>query len=153
MDVLNDLNPFFWVASNFLIIYTNVLLSLFVIGYYVLFDPRATTGGKLILRFGFALFLVMTLVTIGIYANPISETPWYNYPGESVIWWRPAVRAFVYAYIAFATTSLVVFLVIRKFWPNRLQTSADKDMAIPRHDHANTDGIPIYKGSANDQPK
>jgi hypothetical protein len=120
-----ELNLFFWVGSNILIAYIAIALLLFVIAYPVLFDPGATTAGKLVLRFATSLIGVIGLVAISIFINPREGGAWFEYPGD-VFWWRPGVRFAVYAYVAFSITSLVVLLWLRKFRPHLLHTAPDE---------------------------
>lgn len=131
-DVLTFANPPLWIISNVLIIYIAILLLLFVFLYYGFFDPRATTGGQLIFRFSLSLFFVMCVIIVGIFINPRAAN-WYEYPGDLLIW-RPAARTFAYAYVAYTITSLVKFLVLRKFYPHKILRAPDKLLVTPRRD-------------------
>lgn len=138
---LENWNTFAWVAANCLIAYTAVALIVFVVGYYVLFDPKATTAGKFVFRFALSLVGVIALVFIGIFVDPTAGRTWATYNGDYV-WWRPTVRLLIYGYVAFTITGLSVLLWIRKFRPHLIRTAADSQLVKPRHD---TNPIPIFK--------
>lgn len=140
MDVLHVLNSWLWVVGNVLLGYTSVVLVLFVITYFVIFDPRATTGGRLIFQFMLSLAGVLILVFIGIYIDPSSNSSWFEL-NPDVEWWRPFVRAVVYGFVAYAITSLAVLLVLRKWFPHKLTKASDFALVQPRH----TGEIPIVK--------
>lgn len=140
MDVLNVLNSWLWVIGNVALAYTSVMLVLFVTTYFILFDPRATTGGKLIFQFMLSLMGVLVLVFIGIYINPELGASWETVP-PNVEWWRPIVRVVVYGFVAYSITSLAVLLVLRKWFPQKLKKASDYALVQPRH----TGEIPIVK--------
>lgn len=123
------LNTFFWVGSNILVGYIAVVLVIFAVAYPVLFDPRATTAGKLILRFVTSLIGVMSLVAISVFVDPRAGGEWFAYPPD-IAPWRPVVRFAAYAYVAYAMSSLVVLLWFRKYRPAQLQT-APGETTIP----------------------
>ena len=125
------INPYLWGTGNIVIAYIGVFLLLFVSSYQWLFDPRATTGGRLIFRFGLSLTFVMALVVIGVYIDPRDGLAWFEYPTD-LYWWLPAVRLVIYVYVAYTITSLVVFLYIRKFKPSRIRAVSDKLLVEPR---------------------
>ena len=146
IDFLEWLNPTLWVIVNLALIYIGVLLLAFTILYPTLFDPSATTGGKMIFRFVLSLSMVVALIVVGIFIDPRHDIPWYEYPGDT-IWWRPTIRLAVYAYISYTITSLVIFLWKRKFYPQKLKRAPDKELVKPRHDTAE---VPIIKENKND---
>lgn len=146
VDFLEWLNPTLWVISNLALIYIGVLLLAFTILYPTLFDPSATTGGKMIFRFALSLSMVVAVIVVGIFIDPRHDIPWYEYPGDT-IWWRPAIRMGAYLYVAYTITSLVIFLWKRKFHPETLKRTPDKELVKPRHD---TDEIPTIKEKKND---
>lgn len=124
---LSQLNAFAWVASNALVAYIAVLLVIFVVAYYVFFDPNATTAGKYIFRFFVSLFGVIGLIFISLFVDPRLGREWTVYPGD-VLWWRPLVRLIAYSYVAFTITSLSILLAFRKWKPSWLRTSLDQEM-------------------------
>lgn len=128
---LNELNAFAWVVSNALVAYIAVLLVVFVVTYYILFDPKATTAGKYIFRFFLSLFGVIGLIFISLFIDPRAGREWTVYPGD-VLWWRPIVRLISYSYVAFTITSLSFLLAARKWRPSWLRTSLDHDLVKPR---------------------
>lgn len=146
VDILESINPVLWVLTNLLLMYVGVALLFFVMAYQVLFDPRATTGGRMIFRFALSLGLVVSVIVVGIFVDPIYDIPWHAYPGDT-IWWRPIVRLGAYAYVAYTITALIIFLWKRKFRPERLRTAPDKLLVKPRHDTAE---IPTIKENNND---
>ena len=103
VDFLEWLNPIFWVIANLGLIYIGVLLLAFTVLYPTLFDPSATTGGKMIFRFVLSLSMVVALIVVGIFVDPRHDIPWYEYPGDT-IWWRPTIRLAVYTYISHTKT-------------------------------------------------
>lgn len=134
MDVLHTINSIAWVTANLLILYVWVGLLVFTAGYYILFDPKATTAGKFIFRFFLSLVGVMTLVFIGIFLDPHHGGAWFMYP-EDTIWWRPVVRLLAYGYVAYAVTSLAVLIAVRKWWPEKLKTDQTRDLIKARTYH------------------
>jgi len=123
------INAVLWVMSNMLVAYIALALLVFTIAYPILFDPGATTAGKLILRFAGSLIGVIGLVFISVFVDPRIGAQWFQFPGD-VLWWRPALRFAAYAYVAYSITSLVVLLWLRKFRPKKLHT-APNESTIP----------------------
>ena len=146
VEFLEWLNPLLWVIANLGLIYIGVLLLAFTILYPTLFDPSATTGGKMIFRFVLSLSMVLAVIVVGIFIDPRHDILWYEYPGDT-IWWRPTIRVGAYLYVAYTITSLVKFLWKRKFQPQTLKRAPDKELVKPRHD---TDEIPTIKEKKND---
>lgn len=132
------INTFAWVAGNILVAYTAIAIVVFVIAYYVLFDPKATTAGKFIFRFMLSLVGVILLVFIGTYVDPSPNRTWSFLPPD-VSSWRPILRFLIYGYVAFTITSLAVLLAVRKWRPNRVRLKSDRDLVEVRH----TKEIPI----------
>lgn len=131
LSFLNCFNQVAWVLSNVLVAYIVLALIVFVVGYYALFNPKLTTAGKLIFRFAVSLICVLGLVFVGIFINPTSQTAWFDFPGD-VQAWRPAIRLAGYMYVAYSITSLVRFLILRKWYPHKLKTATDRDLVKPR---------------------
>jgi hypothetical protein len=129
--VLDIMNTFFWVASNVLVGYVGALLVIFVIGYVAIFEPRATTGGRLILRFAVSILGIVFLVFLGVYVDPVGGRTWYSYQGDAADW-RPFVRFIGYIFVAYTITSLTVFLFIRKFLPHKVKNAEERDFVRPR---------------------
>lgn len=128
LQVTNDV---FLFLTNFIIVYIGLAILVFTVGYYVLFDPRATTAGKFIWRFSLSLVGFVVLVFIGVFIDP-----------DNVLWWRPLIRLIVYGYVAFTITGLAVVLILRKWKPTAIKTALDRDSVKPRHE---TNDIPILK--------
>lgn len=133
LDWINAWNAFAWVTANVLVAYIVVALFVFVIGYWVLFDPKATTGGRYIFRFFLSLIMIIGLVFIGLFLDPTANRHWSEYPGD-VSLWRPTVRLLGYSYVAYTITSLSSLLIIRKWWPNKLRTALDKELVKTRQE-------------------
>lgn len=131
--MLDTINAIAWVLSNALVAYIAVILMAFITCYYVLFDPSATTAGKMIFRFMLSLVGVIGLVVVGTFIDPTNARNWTHYPGD-VAQWRPILRLVVYSFVAFTITSLSVSLVIRKWKPHLVKKASDLDLVIPRHD-------------------
>ena len=129
---IHEFNSIAWIVSNVLVAYIAVVLVIFVIGYYALFDPKATTGGKFVFRFALSLIGVIGLVFISLFVDPRLGSAWYMYPGD-VLLWRPLVRLIAYGYVAFTITGLAVLLVVRKWWPHKLRTAADLELVKDRN--------------------
>ena len=146
VEFLEWLNPTLWVIANLALIYIGVLLLAFTILYPTLFDPSATTGGKMIFRFALSLSLVVAVIVVGIFIDPRHDIPWYEYPGDT-IWWRPPILLGAYLYVAYTISSLVRFLWKRKFQPQKIKRIPDKELVKPRHD---TGEIPTIKENKND---
>lgn len=148
MDVFNVLNSWLWVIGNVALAYTSVVLILFIVTYYIIFDPQATTGGRMIFQFMLSLAGVMILVFIGIFIDPSANSSWLEL-NHNVEWWRPSVRALVYVFVAYSITSLAVLLVMRKWYPHKLTKASDLELVRPRH----TSEIPIIKNLVTSTPK
>lgn len=146
VEFLEWLNPTVWVVANLTLIYIGVLLLAFTILYPALFDPSATTGGKMIFRFSLSLTMVVAVIVVGIFIDPRQDLPWYMYPGD-IIWWRPTIRLVAYLYVAYTITDLVRFLWKRKFHPQELKRAPDKELVKPRNDTAE---VPTIKENEND---
>lgn len=146
VDFLEWINPTLWVAAKLTLIYIGVLLLVFTILYPTLFDPSATTGGKMIFRFSLSLSMVVAVIVVDIFVDPSHDLPWYKYPGDT-IWWRPTIRLGAYLYVAYTITSLVRFLWKRKFQPQKIKRIPDKALVKPRHD---TGEVPTIKEKKND---
>lgn len=131
MDLLQAINTFAWVAGNILVAYTAFAIVVFVIGYYVLFDPKATTAGKFIFRFMLSLVGVICLIFIGTYVDPSPKRAWSFLPPD-VSTWRPLLRLLVYGYVAFTITSLAVLLGVRKWKPSLIKSKDTHDLVEPR---------------------
>jgi len=128
-DWISQFNPYAWVLSNLLIGYIGIALVIFVVGYYLLFQPNATTGGRLIFRFALSLIGVIGLVFISVWIDPTRGRMWYEFPGD-VLWWRPIVRLVAYGYVSYTITSLIILLAIRKFSPHRVQRAPDENSLV-----------------------
>lgn len=139
--MLDVINTIAWVGANLFIAYIAILVIAFVVMYYIFFDPRATTAGKMIFRFMLSLVGVIGLVFIGIFIDPAADRSAFEYNGDAE-WWRPILRFGVYGYVAFTITSLAAALVLRKWWPHKVKKKADLALVKPRHD---TSDIPTIK--------
>lgn len=129
-DIINQVA---WIAANVLVAYTAVALLVFVVVYYSIYDPRATTGGQLIFRFMVSLIGVVGLVFISLFLDPLPGREWYQYPGD-VLWFRPVLRMVAYAYVAYSTTKLISYLIKRKWFPHLLTKIAPEELVKTRHD-------------------
>lgn len=130
-QLIQELNTIFWVATNILVAYTMGILIVFVVLYYALFDPRATTAGKFVFRFMLALVGVTSLSIIGIFLDPSRGQNWSQIPID-ILPWRPFIRMLVYGYVAYAITGLAVLIVIRKWWPEKIRTAKTRDLLKTR---------------------
>lgn len=145
MEFIHEvINPVAWVVANMVLAYIAFALVVFVVMYYALFDPQATTGGKLIFRFMISLVGLIGLLFLGIFVDPAPDREWFSYPGDYVEWWRPVLRLFIYGYVAFTITSLAVLLVKRKWFPSRIEAIAPQPLVKVRHE---TSEIPIVTSS------
>lgn len=140
------INTLAYVIANLLVIYISIGVVAFVIGYYVLFDPSATTAGKMIFRFFLSLVGIIGLVFIGTFINPVGDTSWDTLP-LGIEPWRPILRLLIYGYVAFTITSLAVLLWLRKYRPNRIKSAPDRILVKVRHD---TSELPIVKIHSDD---
>ena len=130
-DWLVAVNTFAWISANLTIVYIATVLVVFVFAYYILFDPKATTAGKFIFRFFVSLLSIIGLIYISLFVDPVPGRSPFDYPGD-VLWWRPIVRAIGYYYVAYTVTGLAVLLVVRKWFPEKLRTSKDRDIVQTR---------------------
>jgi hypothetical protein len=123
-----------WVVANVILAYIAFVLLIFVIGYYVLFDPKSTTAGRFIFRFAVSLVLIVGLTFVGLFVDPKHDEMWFQYPVE-IAWWRPFVRLIGFGYAAFAVTSLTILLGYRKWAPSKLRTAKDLEILKLRHSY------------------
>lgn len=131
MNWIDGLNGFVWIASNIMVAYISMLLVVFVIGYFILFDPKATTAGKYIFRFFLSLFFLIGLSFINFFVYPDSSHK-IAPDLHGVLSWKLLVRFVAYAYVAFTVTGLSILLIVRKWWPMHLRTSLDYEIIKPR---------------------
>ena len=129
----DSINSFLWITANLLVAYIGFALVVFLVGYYYLFDPRATTAGRFLYRFALSLLGVILLIFIGTFLDPQPGRGVFEYPGD-VLWWRPLLRFVAYLGVAYTVTSLAVLLWIRKYRPDLLRTSLDRELVKPRHE-------------------
>lgn len=127
MSLMEIINQYAWVAGNLLIAYIAACVFFFVVAYYILFDPSATTAGRMIFRFFLSLVGVIGLNFIGAFVDPIADIAWSELP-SGVEAWRPILRFVVYSYLAYSITSLAILLALRKWWPKRLRTYDDYEL-------------------------
>lgn len=118
------INSIAWIGSNVLVVYDAIVLVVFVICYYIFFDPGATTAGKMIFQFMLSLVGIVGLVALGIYIDPSEARVWYEYP-DDIAPWRPIIRFAIWLYIAYTITSLSASLFLRKWQPHRVSKSSD----------------------------
>lgn len=128
-EITHPINAIAWVVSNVLLAYSAGALVLFLGAYFYFFDPRATTGGRLIFQFMLSLVGVISLNVIGIFINPTANNTWLSYP-EGVEPWRPVVRLIVYGFVAYAVTSLAVLLILRKWFPDKVKKASDIKLKV-----------------------
>lgn len=130
---LHDWNMFVWTFANLVLLYVVVMLLVFVVGYYALFNPKATTAGRYIFRFFVSLISVVGLVCLGLFLDPQGSTRWNVLPNEIMLW-RPTVRLIGYLYVAFSITSLAILLVMRKWFPHKLRTAEEHTLVKLRQE-------------------
>lgn len=123
------INTVAWVLGNVLLGYSAVVLVVFLGAYFYFFDPRATTGGRLIFQFMLSLVGIISLNVIAVFIDPSRDNAWYIYP-DDVDPWRPTVRLIVYGFVAYAVTSLVILLILRKWFPNRVKKASDIELKV-----------------------
>lgn len=137
MDVINAVA---WIGANIFLAYIAVVIVLFVLMYYIFFDPKATTAGRMIFRFMLSLVGIIGLVYVGVFVNPSAGNGPFSGPTEHVELWRPILRFVVYGYVAWTISSLALALVMRKWFPDKVKKKSDLDLVRPRSD---TTDIPI----------
>lgn len=140
LDILQSINEVAWVVGNLLIAYIAIGVIVFVISYFIFFDPRATTAGKLIFRFFVSLVGIVMLIFVGTYIDPAADRMWLVLPPD-VDDWRPLLRVLIYGYVAYTVTSLAILLAIRKWRPAKVHSQRDLDIVKLR----NTSEIPIIR--------
>lgn len=146
IDVINSIA---WVSANILVAYIALGVVVFVVGYYIFFDPNATTAGKMIFRFMLSLVGIILLAFIGTYIDPSHGRAWLEYPDDVDVW-RPIVRVIIYAYVAFSITTLAAFLFIRKWRPEKMKKKSDLKLVEPRHPHTGQTTVVTPKERAED---
>lgn len=130
---IEGVSALLWVISNVVIAYDAITLIVFVVGYYALFDPSATTAGKVLFRFMVSLVGVISLAYFSLFFFPLTGVPWYVLPDTAELWWS-FLRLGVYGYVAFTITSMAVLLVLRKWFPKRIKSAPVKELFQVRHD-------------------
>lgn len=138
-DWLITINTIFWVSSNALVGYITAAVYVFLVAYYVMFNPQATTAGRLLFRLLFALGGVMTLVFVGVFVDNRPDEDWLTFPGDT-LWWRPTLRILGYAFLAYAVTALISFMVKVRWFPHKLKTPRDKELLRLRQERTTSDG-------------
>lgn len=132
-DGLSILNDVLWVAGNIVGLLIFFAATAFSILYWVWFDPRLTTAGRLIHQAILSVAGFGLLTVLGIFIN--GATDWFDRPGY-VEWWRPFVRFAIYALIAYTFSRLVRLLYLRKFHPERIKTAPNEATLVrPRRPH------------------
>lgn len=146
MEFFNAVNSFLWVSANVLLAYSSVVLVIFLVAYYLIFDPRATTGGRMIFQFILSLAGLIMINIMGVFIDPSADNQWYVYP-DDVQSWRPIMRFAVYGFVAYAISSLAILLAMRKWWPHKLRKASDINLVKVRH----TAEIPTIDNSQFDR--
>lgn len=141
LEWLQSINEYIWIATNLLTLYIAFALVVFTVGYYILFDPKATTAGKFIWRFVLSLVGVVGIIIVGVYVDPSHNRHWLIFP-EDISWWRPLLRLVVYSYVAYTVTGLAVLLAVRKWRPRMIKKKSTSDLVTPRN---KTSEIPVIK--------
>jgi hypothetical protein len=129
---LEFINSLMVVAGRILVGYISFAIVVFVIAYYVLFDPRATSAGKVVFRFMLSLVGVILLSFVGTFIDPSTSGYTRSIPPPDVFSWRSLLRLVVYGYVAYAITSLAAILAFYRWWPERIK-SKGFDFAEPRN--------------------
>lgn len=132
-DFLEPINAFAWGFSNVVVIYITIVLVLFTVGYYILFDPKATTAGKFVWRFALSLVGFIGLTVVRFSVSHIEGDNWFLVPNDLPVWY-PLLRLTIYGYVAFTITSLAILLGVRKWKPEWIKIAPDKDVLKTRHD-------------------
>lgn len=140
-DVVNAINTFAWVLGNVMLAYAAFVQIAFIIAYYTIFDPSATTGGRLIFRFMLSFTGVIVLVPIGIFIDPAVGRGWLQFPVDTVEWWHPLLRLAIYGFVAYSISSLAWLLAVRKWFPHKVKKASDINLIKVRH----TAEIPVIK--------
>lgn len=140
-DVVNAINTFAWVLGNVMLAYVAFAQIAFIIAYYTIFDPSATTGGRLIFRFMLSFTGVIVLVPIGIFIDPAVSRVWLQFPVDTVEWWHPLLRLAIYSFVAYSISSLAWLLAVRKWFPHKVKKASDINLIKVRH----TAEIPVIK--------
>ena len=120
------------IASTGLLWYVTIALLIFVVGYYVFFDPRATTAGKQLFRFMVSLAGIFFLTAVGGFVRPLFKNEDGSYTGFATFW--AALAVLICLYVAFTITTLSVSLVMRKWFPSRVKKVSDLTLLKPRND-------------------
>lgn len=131
---IDSINSIFWQLGNILTIYVAIALLVFVLGYYLIFDPSATTAGKFIFRFMLSLVGLVVLIFVDLFVDPTTDKPWLQIP-DDIDDWHPLFRMLIIGYVAFTITSLAILLALRKWKPESIKVSPDLDLVKPRHEH------------------
>ena len=131
--MLGVINTIAWIGSNLILAYIAVVVFLFVILYYVFFDPKATTAGKMIFKFMLSLVGILVMVCIGVFIDPQGAGP-FQPPGVNVESWRPILRLVIYGFVAWTVTTLTIALIMRKWFRHKVKKKSDLALVKPRHD-------------------
>ena len=129
--ILTHLDPIFWIVSNILVGYVTLMAIVFSVAYPIYFRPRATTVGRVVLMLMISLATVTAQQFIAVFVDPAirNHGSFFGYP-DGLYWWRSIVRFLSYAYVAYASTSLVHVLWLRKFRPERMTIAPDTSMPV-----------------------
>lgn len=131
MGILESINSILWVTSNVLVVYSAVLSVLFLLTYFILFDPWKTSAGRMIFRFMMSLALVFWISFLAIFIDPAANRNWFEFPIDVSVW-RPTLRILAYGFVAYSITALTGLLIIRKWFPQKIKTAYDYHLVEPR---------------------
>jgi len=123
-------NHVMWVIGNLTVALIFVCALTFVVVYPVLFNPMLTTAGRLIWRLVISFLGLGFLAVLGVFVD--GQVDWTMFPPD-VSWWRPTIRFFIYAFVAYSFGSLIGLLFTRRFHPERVRRAPDDWMVKPRH--------------------
>ncbi|AWN03252.1 hypothetical protein PBI_CAMILLE_5 [Microbacterium phage Camille] len=128
MEVITDV---LWIVDNLLANVASFGIITAAIAYYTLFDPRATTAGRMVFRFMVSLAGVIALSLVAEAFGATKDTTWWV-----------ALAMIVYGYLVYTIIALLTFMVIRKWKPSRVKKKADLNLMKPRTDTTEIKTIP-----------
>lgn len=111
------------------IFFTSIIFAVF----YAISFRIVTTVGKGVLGGIISVALVFSIIFTGNYITD-ANGPFVLNPGDT--WWHPLQRAIIYTLVSYFFTRLVIIIVVRRFWPERLfhvkKVDEDTLQLVPR---------------------
>lgn len=123
-------NEIVWVIGNFGGLFTFISAFLFAAFYALVFNPWLTDAGSRVWWAFVAIAAYGANTVLGVFVD--GRTSPFVLP-QDVAWWRPSVRLIILLFVLTAFARLVQFVILRRYFPNRVKTAPDEHTLELRH--------------------